>query len=94
MATILASDLYRNRTEAELAKRESALTVGRMKILQVLLPLAACGLLVYCFQRPAVVPERYDLVIENARIADGTGGALTNGSIAIREGRIVADRPG
>ena len=90
MATILASDLYRNRTEAELAKRESALTVGRMKILQVLLPLAACGLLVYCFQRPAVVPERYDLVIENARIADGTGGALTNGSIAIREGRIVA----
>ena len=62
-----------------------------MKILSVLLPLAACGVLVYFFMRPAAaVPERYDLVIGNARIADGTGGALVNGSIAVRDGRIVA----
>ncbi len=77
--------------EAELAKRETGATVCSMKILSVLLPLAACGLLVYFFNRPvAVVPLRYDLVIENARLADGTGGALTTGSIAVRDGRIVA----
>ena len=59
--------------------------------LLVLLPLAACGLVVFLLTRPAaVVPERYDLVIENARLADGAGGPLTSGSIAIREGRIVA----
>ena len=46
--------------------------------------------LVYFCKRPSLVPERYDLVIENARLADGMGGVLTNGSIAIRDGRIVA----
>ena len=62
-----------------------------MKILSVLLPLAACGLVVFLLTRRTVEePERYDLVIENARLADGTGGAMINGSIAIRDGRIVA----
>ncbi|HPA20364.1 MAG TPA: D-aminoacylase [Verrucomicrobiae bacterium] len=32
----------------------------------------------------------YDLLITNARIADGTGAPLTAGSIAIKEGRVVA----
>lgn len=32
----------------------------------------------------------YDLLIENARIADGTGAPLTKGAIAIKDGRIVA----
>ena len=61
-----------------------------MKYLSVLFPAAALVLLFLYFKRPAVVPERYDLVIENAQLADGTGGALMNGSIAIREGRIAA----
>jgi formate hydrogenlyase subunit 6/NADH:ubiquinone oxidoreductase subunit I len=32
----------------------------------------------------------YDLLISNARIADGTGAPLTAGSIAIKNGRVVA----
>ena len=33
---------------------------------------------------------QYDLIIRNARIADGTGSPLVNGSIAVSGGRIVA----
>jgi putative CocE/NonD family hydrolase len=32
---------------------------------------------------------QYDLLIKNARIADGTGAPLSNGSIAVRDGRIA-----
>ncbi len=32
----------------------------------------------------------FDLLIKNARIADGTGGPLCNGSIAVKDGRIAA----
>ncbi|MEC5182483.1 N-acyl-D-amino-acid deacylase family protein [Arthrobacter sp. CG_A4] len=32
----------------------------------------------------------FDLVINNARIIDGTGGAAAHGSVAVRDGRIVA----
>jgi N-acyl-D-aspartate/D-glutamate deacylase len=31
----------------------------------------------------------HDLVIENARIVDGTGGPSRHGSVAVRDGRIV-----
>lgn len=42
---------------------------------------------------PVVAQERtaqYDLLIRNARIADGTGAPLVNGSIAVKDGRIAA----
>jgi N-acyl-D-amino-acid deacylase len=61
-----------------------------MKCLSVLAPLAACGLLLVLFHHTAAMPERYDLLIENARLADGTGGPIVMGSIGIRQGRIVA----
>ena len=61
-----------------------------MKILSVLFPAAAFVLLFIYFKRTGAVPERYDLVIENARIEDGTGGPLVRGSISVRAGRIVA----
>ncbi len=32
----------------------------------------------------------YDLIIQNARIADGTGAALVKGNIAVKDGRIAA----
>jgi N-acyl-D-amino-acid deacylase len=35
-------------------------------------------------------PEHYDLLIRNAMIADGSGGPLVNGSIAVKGDRIVA----
>jgi N-acyl-D-amino-acid deacylase len=37
-----------------------------------------------------VIGADYDLLIENARIADGSGAPLTSGSIAIKDKRIVA----
>ncbi len=61
-----------------------------MKYLSVLLPTVALILLFLYFRADVPAPAgRFDLVIENARIADGTGGPLRLGSIAIREGRIV-----
>ncbi len=61
-----------------------------MKFLSILAALASCGLLMALFKHSAALPERYDLVIENARLADGTGGPIVMGSIGIRQGRIVA----
>jgi N-acyl-D-amino-acid deacylase len=61
-----------------------------MKCLRVLAPLALCGLLIVLFKHSAAVAERYDLVIENARLVDGTGGPMGMGSVAIRDGRIAA----
>ena len=46
--------------------------VSPMKILSVLLPLAACGLVVFLLKRPVAGPERYDLLIENTRLADAS----------------------
>jgi len=65
-----------------------------MKYLPYFLLLLVCGLVFFLF-RPAPPPaprgpEGYDLLIENARIADGTGAPLRHGSIAVRGGRIVA----
>lgn len=39
---------------------------------------------------PAVMAADFDLLITNARIADGSGAALTTGSIGIKDRRIVA----
>lgn len=61
-----------------------------MKYLSVLLP-AVGFIFLFLYFRPADPgPERYDLVIENARVADGTGGPLVVGSIAVRDGRVAA----
>jgi N-acyl-D-amino-acid deacylase len=49
--------------------------------------LSAISLLVFC---GAVFAEDFDLLLENATIADGTGKPLFEGSIGIREGRIAA----
>ncbi|MCA8964931.1 MAG: D-aminoacylase [Planctomycetes bacterium] len=35
-------------------------------------------------------PQRYDLVVKNARLVDGVNRTVTNGDVAIRAGRIVA----
>ncbi|QIF05276.1 D-aminoacylase [Roseimicrobium sp. ORNL1] len=40
-----------------------------------------------CLVAPAA---DYDLLIQNARIADGTGGKIYTGSVAVKEGRIAA----
>lgn len=50
---------------------------------------------ILCFQvvglcAAGAVASDYDLLITNARIADGTGAPLTAGSIAIKEGRVAA----
>ena len=34
--------------------------------------------------------QDFDLVIRNGTIADGTGGALRDGDIAVKDGRIAA----
>jgi N-acyl-D-amino-acid deacylase len=57
-----------------------------MRYLPFPLLLLVCGL-VFFFSRRA---ERYDLLIRNARIVDGTGTPAVRGSIAVREGHIVA----
>jgi N-acyl-D-amino-acid deacylase len=58
-----------------------------MKVLPYLLVLFVCGLVFFLF-KPA--PPHYDLLITNARIADGTGAPLRFGSIGVRAGRIAA----
>ena len=45
--------------------------------------------LIFSFAAPLAAAE-YDLVIENARIADGTGAPLFEGSVAVKDGRIAA----
>ena len=57
-----------------------------MKHLPYLLLLLVCGLVFFMLKRP----DHYDLLIHNARIADGTGAPLVQGSIGVRNGRIVA----
>ncbi|HWB01784.1 MAG TPA: D-aminoacylase [Verrucomicrobiales bacterium] len=57
-----------------------------MKILPYFLLLVVCGMVFFFFRGP----EHYDLLIRNARIADGTGAPLVKGSIAVRGDRIVA----
>jgi N-acyl-D-amino-acid deacylase len=42
---------------------------------------------VSCLVSPAA---DYDLIIQNARIADGTGGKIYDGSVAVKDGRITA----
>jgi N-acyl-D-amino-acid deacylase len=58
-----------------------------MKYLPYCLLLLVCAL-VFFFFKPGE-PERYDLLIQNALIADGTGVPMVQGSIAVRDGRIV-----
>ena len=36
------------------------------------------------------VAADYDILITNARIADGTGARFTTGSVAIKDGRVAA----
>ncbi len=54
---------------------------GFMRLLLFLLPVLTVG--------PLFAAD-YDLIIRNARIADGSGGALVNGAVAVKEGRISA----
>jgi len=51
------------------------------------LPVAAvaCAALAAAAQQP----RPFDILITNARIVDGTGAPATNGSVALRDGRIV-----
>lgn len=60
-------------------------TLPCMKYIPLLLLLLVCCLVVI-FGRP----EPYDLLIRNALIVDGTGAPPVRGSIAVRDGRIVA----
>ena len=46
-------------------------------------------LLVCCVVFFSSRSERFDLLIRNARIADGTGAPLVLGNIAVRDGKIV-----
>jgi N-acyl-D-aspartate/D-glutamate deacylase len=39
--------------------------------------------------KPQAIDDRYDLVIINARIVDGTGNPWFRGSVAIKDGRIA-----
>lgn len=59
-----------------------------MKFLPLSLLLLFCGLVVVFFAVRGT--ERYDLLIRDARIVDGTGGPAVRGNIAVRGGRIVA----
>lgn len=56
-----------------------------MKYLPFFLILLVCGLIFIVIRQP----KHYDLLIRNARIADGTGAPLLRGSIGVRDGRIV-----
>lgn len=73
-----------------LTKPDSRPTGALMKHLPLALPVVAFVLLFLAFKPAAPGPERFDLVIENARVADGSGEPLVRGSIGIRAGRIVA----
>jgi len=52
-----------------------------------LLLIVGCLIIVFFVVRGS---ERYDLLIRNARIVDGTGAPAVRGNIAVRDGRIVA----
>lgn len=54
--------------------------------------LCLCGALLLgaCKVAPSTTAPSYDLVISNAQIVDGSGGAATKGSIAIKGGKIAA----
>ena len=50
--------------------------------------LPALGLLALLFCSPV---WDQDLLIANARIVDGNGGVIENGSVAVQDGEIVVD---
>ncbi|HEX6164463.1 MAG TPA: D-aminoacylase [Vicinamibacterales bacterium] len=52
--------------------------------------LLACSLSACNTQAPPATAPSHDLVITNAQIVDGTGGAARKGSIAIKDGKIAA----
>jgi len=55
---------------------------------QFMIPHRIFGILVCCVATASAAD--FDLVIRNARIADGTGAPLTKGSVAVKDGRIAA----
>src|SRR5687767_5890338 len=57
-----------------------------MKYFPVLLLLLVLCAVFFFVRRP----EHYDLLIQDALIADGTGAPAVRGGIAVRDGRIVA----
>lgn len=62
-----------------------------MKWLSFLLPaVLLAGLLTLAWHQARQPLEHYDVLIQNAQIADGTGAPLFRGSIAVRDGRIAA----
>jgi len=52
--------------------------------------LSVCALLLFCAVGFAASPERFDLVILNGHIIDGTGSPWYSGDIGIRGGKIAA----
>jgi N-acyl-D-amino-acid deacylase len=47
-------------------------------------------ILTLAFAAANALAANFDLLITNARIADGTGAALVNGSVAVKDGRVAA----
>lgn len=62
-----------------------------MKWLSFVLPtLLLAGLLMFAWQKATQPLAHYDILIHNARIADGTGSPSLRGTVAVRDGRIAA----
>jgi dihydroorotase/N-acyl-D-amino-acid deacylase len=64
-----------------------------LRLLPLLLPLAACLPRGSVGTAPSAGGDAYDVVIENGRVVDGTGAAWFHGDVALRGDRIAAIGP-
>lgn len=69
---------------SERGKRRFANRAARLYTTRMRLPLLALLAAATCFAAD------YDLIIRDARIADGTGAPLVKGSVAVKDGRVAA----